>query len=87
MGTLELFIMETEAVKTPRNIQGFTVYKALAHGFRVRISHSFNKYSLCFYRVPVTCWWDGLWGGASQLTRGSVARLLQGGSRPVAEVG
>lgn len=27
------FIMETEAVKTPWNIQGFTVYKALAHGF------------------------------------------------------
>lgn len=47
--------METEAIRTLLKIQGFTVYKALAHGFLCEDDSFVNKYSLCVCCVPVTC--------------------------------
>lgn len=79
--------METEAIRTLLKIQGFTVYKVLAHGFLCEDDSFVNKYSLCFYCVPVTCWWDDMWAGASQLIHAAVAGLPQSDTRPVAEVG
>lgn len=42
---------ETEAIITFLKTQSFTVYKAPAMLSNVRMTHPFNKYSLCFYCV------------------------------------